>query len=520
MKRWLKQNGRSLGQTLTVLTLLFLSQFLKQLADAGGRSWLPLYQVDAFIYAGLVMYWGIRVRRRIIRQDIRRYLETVVGLLLFFLLVRTMKYGLFENMPGILRYLWYLYYVAILMVPVYSVFIAVMIGKAEGARLKRPYYLLFAGGVLLTLLILTNDLHQMAFRFHGPVWDDLDYSRGWLYYAAYGWSGSLTVISIVMMIRKNKYRRRRGSAWSPVLIALICMAWTSFVTGVPGIKHYGFQFTEILILTQILIYESCIRMQLIPSNRKYENYFMKSDVPAMILDEDGQVRYVSQRPVTIGREQRELARSQLVFLDETTLVQAKKISGGEVVWGYDVSAITGIMKTLREMKETLSERNELLKAENKLKEQQAKTEEMNRIYDKMLRSVSPALGKLEASLDRIESGEVPYREEIGRVAVIGAYIKRRCNLAIITDGAETIEAEELYLALDESMRYMKGAGAEAYLEKEASGRIRSSEAEAIYEAFEEAVETHMHNGAGFFVRIFRDGDTVRMRLLTEDEVLC
>ena len=196
--------------------------------------------------------------------------------------------------------------------------------------------------------------------------------------------------------------------WIPILTILLCCLTVFVLFWDQKAKRTGLQFTEILILGQLLIYEICIGLRLIPSNRGYDEYFLNSDVSAMIIDEDGVVNYASKQPIAISASLLEAALENLVFLNETTLVQAKRISGGEVVWTYDVSAIVGIMDELREMKETLSERKALLQAENELKEKQAHTIEMNRIYDRMLETVSPALSRLERSLDKIESGEVSY----------------------------------------------------------------------------------------------------------------
>ena len=523
MKKWLKDNSKAILGILVVLTILVLSKTAGgMVSSTWGGNGVPFMDAFSFALMGLVLGWGISVNRRIIRRDIWRYLMVVIVLMMFLLAARTIKYSAFIHTPHLLRYLWYLYYVSIIMIPVFSFFIAEMVGKAEEAKLRPVFFLLFAVGAVLVVLILTNDLHQMAFRFFVPLGDESiedNYEHGWLFYFVVGWSFSLTMISIGTMVRKNQISRNRRLSWIPVLATLICVVW-AILTEIPfGGKKGFFRFTEVLVMGQVLIYETCILIQLIPSNHGYEEYFRNSDVSAMILDEDGKIQFSSRRPFAISAAQREAAKDHMVFLDEATLVQAKNISGGEVVWSYDVSTIISIMNALREMKETLSEKNELLRAENELKEKQARTLEMNRIYDRMLSKVSPALERVEAALDKIENGEVSYEEEIGRVAVIGAYIKRRSNLAIITDEADFIEIEELYLALDESLRYMKSVGMTVYLQKDASGQISSDDAVEIYDTFETVVEEALEKGESCFVRIFRDGEAVRMRLMKEDDVI-
>ncbi len=523
MREWARRNAKTIWFFVVAIALIYVALQARYWDDLSFNGWYPFYNLKSFVLAGIVMAWWISIRRRIIRKDIRIYLEMAIGLILFFLLVRTMRYELFKRTPNISRYLWYLYYIAIILVPVFSLYVAEMVGQAEEAKLRPAYVVLLVIGGALTLLVMTNDFHQWAFAFSMPLGTEEandHYTRGWVYYMAAGWAFSLTLFSIGILIRKSQIRRRKRMGWIPILTILLCCLTVFVLFWDQKAKRTGLQFTEILILGQLLIYEICIGLRLIPSNRGYDEYFLNSDVSAMIIDEDGVVNYASKQPIAISASLLEAALENLVFLNETTLVQAKRISGGEVVWTYDVSAIVGIMDELREMKETLSERKALLQAENELKEKQAHTIEMNRIYDRMLETVSPALSRLERSLDKIESGEVSYEEEIGSVAVIGAYVKRRCNLALITDGEDEVNIEELYLALDESIRYMKGAGMQVYLQKDAEGKMDASEAVAIYDTFEAAAEKALEGGGSLYVRVFREDNAVTMKLMSKEDELC
>ena len=56
-------------------------------------------------------------------------------------------------------------------------------------------------------------------------------------------------------------------------------------------------------------------------------------------------------------------------------------------------------------------------------------------------------------------------------------------------------------------------------ELDASGQISSGDAVEIYDTFETVVEEALEKGESCFVRIFRDGEAVRMRLMKEDDVI-
>ena len=86
--------------------------------------------VRSFLYIGLYIAWGVSVRKRVIQAQVRRYLTAVSVLTVFWLTVRTMKYFLVFD-PGAARYLWYLYYLPMLFIPLFSLLAAMSLGKQE-----------------------------------------------------------------------------------------------------------------------------------------------------------------------------------------------------------------------------------------------------------------------------------------------------------------------------------------------------------------------------------------------------
>ena len=71
------------------------------------------------------------------------------------------------------------------------------IGKPEEYRLSKKWYMTYIPSLVLLVGILTNDLHQWAFRFHLGYeigWDQ--YQHNFLYYATVVW----IFVCIVLMI--------------------------------------------------------------------------------------------------------------------------------------------------------------------------------------------------------------------------------------------------------------------------------------------------------------------------------
>lgn len=98
-----------------------------------------------------------------------------------------MKY-FFVTDPDVVRWLWYLYYLPMLVIPLLAVFVAASLGRSERYRLPRWTRLLYLPVGALVALVLTNDFHQLVFVFppEAAVWRDGDFSHAAGYFAAIG----------------------------------------------------------------------------------------------------------------------------------------------------------------------------------------------------------------------------------------------------------------------------------------------------------------------------------------------
>ena len=93
---------------------------------------------------------------------------------------------------------------------------------------------------------------------------------------------------------------------------------------------------------------------------------------------------------------------------------------------------------------------------------------------------------------------------LGRIAVIGAYIKRRTNLIILADRQGKVNSSELELCLMESINYIKVYGAAAALNYSITGDLSSYFAGEIFDFFEFAAEISLDSLSG--MAVFASGD--------------
>ena len=110
------------------------------------------------IYILLFSAWGVSLSVRIVQTHTRRYLLSISALMVLWLLLRSIKYA--ASLESVCRYLWYGYYLPLLFIPMFSLLVALSLGRSEDCRLPRWTRALYVAASILFLLVLTNDAHQ------------------------------------------------------------------------------------------------------------------------------------------------------------------------------------------------------------------------------------------------------------------------------------------------------------------------------------------------------------------------
>lgn len=121
--------------------------------------------LSALFLSAAILLWKGTVSHRMIRHDVRRVVIVMSWLMVGWLLLRLFKYQLTAD--GLLcRMCWYGYYIFQLALPVTLLYLAVILDHPEGEKKPlRPLWPPLACYALSVLLVLTNDLHQLVFRF-------------------------------------------------------------------------------------------------------------------------------------------------------------------------------------------------------------------------------------------------------------------------------------------------------------------------------------------------------------------
>ena len=464
------------------------------------------FMLTNLIYIGLAMAWGFSISNRILHKNVRQYLLLGCAMAVMWMFLRTVKYRFFED-NHVTRYLWYLYYVPQILAPLFSLFAALEVGRREGDAISPKWYLLLIPATLLIGGVLTNDLHQMAFRsVPGAAALQADYTHGWMYYLAMTWIVGLLLATGIIVYRKCHVSESRRYAWVP-----LCVFLGGFVLCALSFANtYTFhKMPECFCLTFAAFWESCLQVGLMPTNGYYRYFISESTIAAQIVDGHGHPVYRAKNAPALSPDQLADARRGAILLTSDARLQSAPIQDGRVYWVEDISKINRIQGQLAEINARLSEENELIQAENELKRQRAQTEEKNRLMDEMIALVRPQLHQINRLLEE-ESVQ-----NLKQVCLLGAYVKRRVNLALICEKKAAVPVEELAHCIRESLTYLAQYGAACALYQEGSGSVDSREAQIAYDFFEACLEAALPSLSALMVRV-ECGDRFSIRLMMED----
>ena len=454
------------------------------------------------IYIMLFAAWGISVCRRIIQPQVRRYLTAISALMVFWVTARTLRH-LFAETPWTLRHLWYLYYLPMLFIPLLALFVALSLGKPDNFRLPKWTALLYIPTAALLLLVLTNDLHQLVFRFpeDAVVWMN-EYRYGIVYFPVVGWMVLCALTALVIMLVKCRVPNSRKVLVLPFVPVVLSVIYGAlYIFQLPWLRLIAGDVTVVFCLLIAATLESCIQCGLIQSNTHYRELFDASTVGAQITDPEYHVVLSSRAAQEVNIETLRQTQQAPVMLEGGIRLSGAPIKNGYVIWTEDVSPLIRVLNDLEEAKENLQDNKDILEEEHAVKEREAHIAEQERLYHIIQRDTAKQILLMDEMIEQAENAgsDEERRHILKKMLVIGAYLKRRSNLVFLSDKDSMLEATELELSIGESINNLETFGVTCGFISELTGLILSMNVIAMYDVFEEIAERSLDRMSSILV---------------------
>lgn len=497
----MKATTKHLLPTVFVFTAIAIAYACRMLAkfDIGGPA---VNHIRTALYLLLFTLWGFSLDRRIIQRQALHCLRLTAALMLLWLILRTLKYSVVTG-PAAGRYIWYLYYLPMLFLPLLGVYIALSMGKSEDYRLSRGTGMLSIIPAALFLLVITNDLHQQVFAFKSgvpglPVSGTYSYRP--LYFICLGWMVVCMAFSLVCLFRKSRIPSGEGKRITPFVLGCAMLLYSIlYLSGIPAVRWWFGDMNVMFCLLYAAIYESCIRCRMIPSNTGYVELFEASTLAACIADRSGRIVLRSR---AAGEDMTCPQEGQRIVRPDGMRISSAPISGGYAVWQDNVRQLAELRTRLNANKEKMERNKKKLKDAYLVQKSLHELTEKNRIYNELEEKHSRQTAQMRQMLARCErAGPAERRSLLKKVLLLGTYIKRSANLYFLSSEYQWLPQQELRLTVDEAVRALTACGTECGVIYRTTEPMRAFEVVRLFDLLEIVAETTVDDLRSLFISV-------------------
>ena len=415
--------------------------------------------LSALFLSAAILLWKGTVSHRMMRRDVRRVVSLLSWLTVGWLLLRLFKYQ--QLTEGTLtRMCWYGYYLFQLALPVALLYLTEILDRAEGKkRLAHPLWPPLVCYVLSVLLVLTNDLHRLVFRFDLEGNWASDYSYGLGYWLMIAFSLLFFILAVVKLF----YKGRKSAYWGGKLFSLLFCGGLIFyviayVYRVP--LAWESDITVNICILSVLFFETVLHAGLVPVNIQYQRLFAFAPISLTILDENGRTVLSSRSAHPISRsiwKRLLMDMEQPLLRDSNTQLHAIPVRSGMAVWQEDLSRINRLKREIQDVQDRLEAANRLLREEGEIKKRLMTVEANRSLFEQLDRDMEQRVASLTRLIKTLPKTDKP-KGLTAYITLCLCHIKRRCNLFFLARQGELLPGDELELYLDELAELARYAG--------------------------------------------------------------
>ena len=162
------------------------------------------------------------------------------------------------------------------------------------------------------------------------------------------------------------------------------------------------------------------------------------------------------------------------------------LTRGWILWWEDISEILAFTDALEKAGKQLSENNDPMKAEAGASKKRSCRSKKKIVYMTVVtEEVTEQLDQVEWLLKKKDEKEE--QKQLAHICVLSAYIKRRCNLALIAENTALLQARELSFCLKESVEMMQLYGTMVSMDSSCQGETKAEYLIAVYDTFEQLI---------------------------------
>lgn len=453
------ERKKSVVRLFAAAALLFAVSAYRQFSI---RYWpedfLRPYLVWA-VYMFLLFSWQHTITTKITQKSMRSHLTAQNIVSILYLTVRFVQDAfLYVNIPW-MRFTGYFINIAAVFIPLFGLYGAFYLGKADDYRIDKKWYLLLIPACFLSVTALNDNLYHFFYYIVPNEPQPNLYFHPYIgTYIVHIWALSMIAYQVYFIYQRNgttksdPLYRKLIPFYEPILLFLFSIPYaaTAYV-----VRFELVEYSAGLIFILVLCWQLYILVGLVPVNTQYEEVFRRSTVAMQILSSSGETIATSENAADITPVILEsLKQNQHFSVTEDVIMHLHPVLGGYMVWQTDLSQINHAFRELQRLNAKLKEEQDLLAQEIRIQSDEASVQARNDIYDSLSSKVAGQLALIEEVLSK----EALSSEDWNRVCLIGTYIKRFCNLQLTYQEQQMIPISDLAISLQDMAKCMKNIG--------------------------------------------------------------
>lgn len=387
----------------------------------------------------ILIPWSIYIILRVNDNTLKKGLILCVSLLLTWLFFRYFR-GLMPS-PLLLRYIWYFNYVPLTITPALWLIMNIYL-HFKGKMAKVFSSIIWVIAISLSVLVLTNDLHGLAFSFNSGLdnFDDRNFEI--VFYIICAVEFIFTSTGTVLLIMKNYKSTKISTLLGPIIAVLLILVYIALdFTTIPFIHELDYNLM-VTLLAYILI-ETSLRAGLIQNCGKYVSLFNNLNFEAAIVDKNNEVVYYTKE----YNQDIVLSSNELVVYDSK--YRKFPMNNGYLVYKEDLKELNKLKMELSDITQELKRNNEALKnKENYTKDYYKLLNEASILneLDSELKLRKNEIDELVREIDESMDKEL-LKARLARVKVLVSYIKQRYNLYLNSKLNPYMEMQNIALSI-------------------------------------------------------------------------
>ena len=454
------------------------------------------------LFAILFTMWTIRLYYKLYDKKTRRYILFIGILIVFWMLIRIIR-GVTIDI-NIERICWYLYYLPLIFIP--TLFYVCSNSLLSKMNKTRKIFIYLISSILL-ILVLTNDFHELVFKFNNGIYFHNDYNHYVGYYLIFIWIFYLFGGGMIKLAINRLKIKKDLNVFLPLIVLLLGLIYTYlYILDVPYIRE-----TNMSIVNSVLIclgIELAFYLDLIPNNKKYIQKFFNSNLDMAIISLDGKTKYTTCSFKVIPNfilDDIKNNKVKQIYQKKNIVYDIKENKDSYVILRKD---LTNIFKLKEEM---LKQQKELLKQQESMKlEEKTKRE----LYEIKIRkdTINRVKKKLEEKIleaKKILMKDDIKREDLEKVKRIIIYSKKKSMLIISEMNNEIYNEESIKILLNELIVGMSSLNIEGLVVVKNKMNIKGRIMSYLYDIVYELIENSKNNAVMIYV--FSDNNMVKLK---------